>query len=168
MKLYTLFFLFFCLALQGCADEKQKQVTSSIPSPDQPHKRMERTDGFDYPYEYSFYYDYCGQPQLGKALRKALIEKVNSCPFSDIAKQHFIHAAADSEIKVQSEISKYLKIHGKYPTYLKGAKMDCAMIFDKRALDGNKQLMLYDRGDIKFDQIIKSSCDKGGSTFSNL
>lgn len=70
-----------------------------------------KTGGLQMAYIYSFYMDKCGQSELGKTYRKAIFAKLESCPFTQEARQNFYKDAAEYTGRGLSEMFSFAATH---------------------------------------------------------
>lgn len=106
---------------------------------------------------WSFQLDKCGDPQSGDALRKALYEKVESCPFTDSAKNEFrnwrtLETAVKDDIRRKFEKRRELA---------EAPLRECEAL--KQSLGIKKlvdHLRQYAEGRAGFDAVISERCDQ--------
>jgi hypothetical protein len=72
---------------------------------------LNKTDGLEMAYMYSFGYDKCGEYILGERYREALFAKLESCPFTEEAKLQFYKDAASITNKALSGYTTFLFTH---------------------------------------------------------
>jgi hypothetical protein len=119
----------------------------------------ERVDAFQEAFGMSFYFDGCGDRQLGELYRRALLDKLARCPFSDEAKRSFRSWASSVDAKETELVQRNIKEHGKLPDRLDGMKETCQEHRESpNYLKIRELLHRYARGEISADAIV-FSCD---------
>jgi hypothetical protein len=125
--------------------------------------KLTDTSRFKAAFQGSFYgFDVCGDSANGKLYRKALIEKVQRCPFTKDAKSDFDDWAAGAETKGADEIRRYIAEHDKLPPRLDRRKSNCIA---QQQNDAYKQALAalgkYATGAAKADDVVPDACDAG-------
>ena len=126
------------------------------PSTDQ----LKKTAAFDAAFARSFTLDACGNKYEGELFRKAIAEKVDSCPFPAEVKEKF-HATSKSVAdSMTAKIEQYVKENGKLPDHLNGVAMSCAQYrqSDEYVLL-HTAVTRYSRHEISFSEIMPDSCE---------
>jgi hypothetical protein len=114
----------------------------------------------------SFYgFDVCGDTADGRLYRKALIEKVDHCPFTKDAKAAFHGWAAGAEAQGASDVQRYIAEHDKLPERLDRMKLNCRA--EQTNTDYQKTVKLlgeYASGKAVFDSVVPDACDAKAGT----
>jgi len=118
------------------------------------------TSRFKAAFQGSFYgFDVCGDSANGKLYRKALVDKVQHCPFTKDAKSDFADWAAGAEAKGTDEIRRYIAEHDKLPPRLDRRKQGCIA---EQQNDAYKQtlaeLAKYASGAAKAEAVVPDAC----------
>ncbi|HTJ63424.1 MAG TPA: hypothetical protein VL899_06400 [Alphaproteobacteria bacterium] len=137
----------------------------SIPVTASAADRLTDTSRFQAAFQGSFYgFDVCGDSTNGKLYRKALMDKVQHCPFTKDAKSDFTAWAAGAEAKGGNEIRRYISEHDKLPPRLDRRKANCIA---QQQNDAYKQalaaLAKYAGGEAKADAVVPDACEAGQS-----
>ncbi len=105
-------------------------------------------------------FDGCSDAASGALYRKALTEKVESCPFTPDAKAAF-RAWAESEIpKADADLRRYTAEHDKLPPGLDGRKVRCKALQQTPAYQTTLALLgRYAKGEAKFEAVVPDRCD---------
>jgi hypothetical protein len=123
--------------------------------------KLTDTSRFKAAFQGSFYgFDVCGDSANGKLYRKALIEKVQNCPFTKEAKSDFGGWAASAEPKGAEEIRRYIAEHDKLPPRLDRRKLNCIA---QQQNDAFKQVLAalskFAAGEARADDVVPDPCD---------
>jgi hypothetical protein len=121
------------------------------------------TGRFRTAFQGSFYgFDVCGDTTNGRLYRKALIDKVEHCPFTKDAKADFSQWAGTAETQGSADIQRYIAEHDKLPPRLDRRKANCAA---EQQNDAYRQalamLAKYAAGQAKADAVVPDACDAG-------
>jgi hypothetical protein len=133
----------------------------SIPVAASAADKLTDTSRFKAAFQGSFYgFDVCGDSANGKLYRKALIDKVQHCPFTKDAKSDFGDWAAGAESKGADDIRRYIAEHDKLPPRLDRRKSNCIA---EQQNDAYKQTLValskYAAGEAKADDVVPDACD---------
>jgi hypothetical protein len=164
-KWLALMFLYlaFSLTLYGCSNSI---VNDTIPTPTNSITKFDRTDGFDIAYSYTFYLDVCGEKEFGESIRRAIFAKVTECPFSDLAKNHFVQLAKQNTSRYQNDLAQYILKHRENPKSLLNGKMSCSNFLKGQNIEKQRDtLSQYTKGKISLEKVFLGTCEEGGSTF---
>ena len=121
------------------------------------------TSRFRTAFQGSFYgFDVCGDTANGRLYRKALIEKVEHCPFTKDAKADFSQWSGTAEIQSSADIQRYIAEHDKLPPRLDRRKTAC-LAEQQNAAYQQALTMLgkYAAGQAKADAVVPDACDAG-------
>ena len=119
------------------------------------------TGRFRAAFQGSFYgFDVCGDAANGKLYRKALIDRVELCPFSKDAKADFSQWAEGAETKGSADIQRYIAEHDKLPPRLDRRKTACLAEQQNTAYQqALAMLAKYAAGRVKADAVVPDACD---------
>ncbi len=116
----------------------------------------------------SFYdFDACGDPEAGRILRSAIVEKLEHCPFSPEAKAKF---EAWRVVTVEQLLSQLLSNQDGAPVgppevtepAPDGAPMTCERYRStQRYLKRRADLLRYAKREITVDQLLGDDCPSG-------
>jgi hypothetical protein len=109
----------------------------------------------------SFYgFDVCGDAANGRLYRKAIIEKVDHCPFTRDAKAAFHDWAGGAEAHSASDVQRYIAEHDKLPERLDRMKLNCRT---EQVSPGYQQTVKllgdYANSKADFDSVVPDACD---------
>jgi hypothetical protein len=109
----------------------------------------------------SFYgFDVCGDAANGRLYRKALIDRVEHCPFTKDAKADFSQWAATAESQGSVDVQRYLAEHDKLPPRLDRRKTACIAEQQNAAYQqALAMLSKYAAGQTKADAVVPDACD---------
>ena len=109
----------------------------------------------------SFYgFDICGDAGNGGLYRKALLQKVEHCPFTPEAKAEFRRWSATTEIQARADIQRYIAEHDKLPERLDPKKLNCRREHESPAYQ--KTIVLLGQcaeGAVGFEAVVPDNCD---------
>ncbi len=112
-------------------------------------------------YGLSFFgFDVCGDTADGALYRKALIEKVDHCPFTPAAKGDFKQWSAATDVKTTADVKRYIAEHDKLPESLDEKKVNCRK--EQASPTYAKTIALlagYAKGEVKYDAVVPDACD---------
>jgi hypothetical protein len=119
------------------------------------------TGRFKTAFQGSFYgFDVCGDLSNGKLYRKALIDRVEHCPFTKDAKADFSQWAASAETQGSADVQRYIAEHDRLPPRLDRRKTACLAeqqnVAYQQAL---AMLSKYAAGQAKADAVVPDACD---------
>lgn len=119
------------------------------------------TGRFRTAFQGSFYgFDVCGDTANGRLYRKALIDKVEHCPFTKDAKADFSQWAGTAETQGSADIQRYIAEHDKLPPRLDRRKTACIA---EQQNDAYRQVLAmlakYAAGQAKADAVVPDACD---------
>jgi hypothetical protein len=117
---------------------------------------------FQNAYVVSFYgFDACGDQLAGRIFRKALTERVMTCPFSDDAKARFKKWSVVQRRWASEQISKLVEANGGgLPVKLDGMSTTCHEQRTSPAYTAmHDKLDRYDEGLLRADAVIPEACD---------
>jgi hypothetical protein len=114
----------------------------------------------------AFYgFDICGDAADGAIYRKALIEKVDHCPFTPDAKASFRQWSADTGKRATADIQRYIAEHDKLPERLDPKKLNCRKERETPAYQETITLLArYAKGEVGFDAVVPDACDAKAGT----
>ena len=128
--------------------------------------KLTGTAKFQAAFQGSFYgFDVCGDAANGKLYRKALIDKVKRCPYTEDAKAAFSEWADTAETEGSAEITRYIAEHDNLPPRMDPRKRDC--IAEKQDVAYRQVLALlaqYGKGATHADAIVPGACDAGATS----
>ena len=109
---------------------------------------------------YSFYmFDGCGDGALGALHRKAILEKLDHCPFAEADKERFHAWAIGETIRENDFLKRYVDEHGKYPDRLPGMAGTCREHqLSETYLTTRELLKSYGRGETSVDIVLPETC----------
>lgn len=114
-------------------------------------------------FAFSFALDVCGDGPIGDTDRRAIIEKLDHCPFTDAARNEFRSWAADFKLKVQRLQQDNVEgddglFHRLYPTQksCKEQRENPGYVKDRALIER------YGRGEISVDAFPFASCTPVG------
>lgn len=112
-----------------------------------------------------FDYDACGDAEAGQIFRRALIEKLERCPFSPQAMNDFQKWRIETLERMATELwqaqHKGTELHGP-PELSDGTVSSCAEYREiPRHQSKRLSLLRYDRGEIDVDEVIGEECPSG-------
>ena len=122
---------------------------------------LQRTTAFEQAYGASFYqFDACGDEVAGRDFRKALVEKLKQCPFSEDAKQRAeVRFAAQRQISRRA-MDKLIDDHGGLPSRLPGMTQNCREQLESPAYRQVRlRLDAYAAGRSGPDPVVPQPCD---------
>ncbi len=119
------------------------------------------TGRFRSAFQGSFYgFDVCGDSANGRLYRKALIDRVEHCPFTKDAKADFSQWAGAAETQGSADVQRYIAEHDKLPPRLDRRKTACLA---EQQNDAYRQalamLAKYAAGQAKADAVVPDACD---------
>jgi hypothetical protein len=119
------------------------------------------TTRFQAAFQGSFYgFDVCGDTANGKLYRKALAEKVASCPFTKDAKAAFVLWAGVTETKGSADVQRYKAEHDKLPPRLDRRKAACIAEQQNAAYQQVLAMLAkYAAAAVKADAVVPDACD---------
>jgi hypothetical protein len=128
--------------------------------------KLAGTARFQAAFQGSFYgFDVCGDAANGKLYRKALIDKVQRCPYTEDAKAAFSEWAGAAETEGSAEIKRYIAEHEILPPRMDARKANC--IAEKQDVAYRQVLALlaqYAKGTTHADAIVPGACDAGAAS----
>ena len=123
---------------------------------------------FEIGYGMSFYdFDACGDPEAGRILRRAIVEKLERCPFSPQARAKFNAWRLETAEELASQLlSNQDGIPVGPPEVtepaVNGAPMTCERYRStQRYLDRRADLLRYANREITVDQLLGEDCPSG-------
>ncbi len=121
------------------------------------------TGRFRTAFQGSFYgFDVCGDLGNGRLYRKALIDRVEHCPFTKDAKADFSQWAGTAETQGGADIQRYIAEHDKLPPRLDRRKTACIAEQQNTAYQqALAMLAKYGAGQAKADAVVPDGCDAG-------
>jgi hypothetical protein len=119
------------------------------------------TGTFRAAFESSFYgFDICGDTATGALYRKALIEKVDHCPFTADAKAGYRRWSTDTETRKTAETQRYIAEHDKLPERLDRWKLNCRTERDNPVYQTTVALLAgYGKGEVGYNAVVPDACD---------
>jgi hypothetical protein len=119
------------------------------------------TGRFRAAFQGSFYgFDVCGDSANGKLYRRALIDKVEHCPFTKDAKAAFSQWAGTAETQGGADVQRYIAEHDKLPPRLDRRKSACIAEQQNAAYrQALAMLAQYAAGQAKADDVVPDACD---------
>jgi hypothetical protein len=122
---------------------------------------LTNTEAFQGAFAQSFKaFDGCGDPANGALYRKALTEKVESCPFTPDAKAAFRQWTQTETPKATADLQRYVAEHDKLPPSLDAMKVRCTAQQRTPVYQATLALMgRYAKGEVKFDAVVPDRCD---------
>jgi hypothetical protein len=135
---------------------------------DQPSALLDDPTPFEIGYGMSFYdFDACGDPEAGKILRRAIVEKLEHCPFSPEAMARFeAWRVATAEELLSQLLSKQDGEPVGPPEVSEPAADGKSMTCERyrgtqRYLDRRAELLRYAKREITVDQLLGEDCPSG-------
>ncbi len=116
---------------------------------------------FETAYATSFYgFDACGDQVAGKTFRSALLEKLDACPFSPEARQHFRQWSAAQRKQSSQAMGRLVAENGGLPVKLEGMTQTC---HEQRNspdyLAVRDKLDQYAQGLLRAEALLPQGCD---------
>jgi hypothetical protein len=117
------------------------------------------TSDFQGAYGLSFCFDACGDPEVGEAYRKAILEKFGYCPFSQQARQEFIDQASKQAELITQQLTDYMNEKGQMPDEFCGTKKTCEeQQQSQEYVDFAAQIRRYSDGEIGVEMLLPTPC----------
>lgn len=137
------------MVLLGAAPGHAQQAT-----PQQPVNWLQAA------FAYSFYmFDGCGDRALGELHRKAVLEKLDHCPFVEADKERFHAWAIGETIRENDFLKRSFDERGGYPDRLPGMTGSCRQHQLSEAYVKARELLLsYGRGETSVDIVLPETC----------
>ena len=111
-------------------------------------------------FAYSFYmFDGCGDRALGALHRKAVLEKLDHCPFAEADKERFHAWAIGETIRENEFLKRSFEEHGGYPDRLPGMTGTCREHqLSESYVKSRELLQSYGRGETSVDIVLPETC----------
>lgn len=111
-------------------------------------------------FAYSFYmFDGCGDSALGVLHRKAILEKLDHCPFAEADKERFHAWAIGETIRENDFLKRSFEAHGGFPDRLPGMTGTCREHQRSEAYVKVRELLeSYGRGETSVDIVLPETC----------
>ena len=121
---------------------------------------LDNTRPFEHAYGASFYYfDACGDGLSGGTYRRALVDKLMHCPFTDAAKARFAVRAGMQSKKARELIRDLIEQTGGLPVRLEGMRRTCREQMDSPEYrELSNRLEAYEAGSADRDDVVPAAC----------
>jgi hypothetical protein len=128
--------------------------------------KLTGTARFQAAFQGSFYgFDACGDAANGKLYRKALVDKVKHCPYTQDTKAAFSEWADAAETEGSAEMKRYIAEHEILPPRMDPRKANC--IAEKQDVAYRQILALlaqYAKGATRADAVVPGACDASAAS----
>jgi hypothetical protein len=105
-------------------------------------------------------FDGCGETVDGQLYRKALVEKVQNCPFTPDIKSAFRQWSDGAAAQGAADLRRYVAEHDKLPESLDRMKVQCRAEQKTPAYQKTvTALARYAKGAARFDEVTPEPCD---------
>ena len=124
---------------------------------------FEHADGAYVGYGFSGFLDGCGRGALGEAFRKAILERVEACPFTAEARKELRAKIAREVQPLIERFRRHSAEHGGAPDRLPDGTPCGKVLSDQRMVQLQSRFEQLQRGEIRPGQLLEGSCKEIGA-----